>query len=216
MIAPLTLAQLVAADPLGAVKAAISTRLAALLPGITVVSHPGKLDISEVVEKSVVATPGIAVGWSRVRGVRIIDGGYHVAIEWTAYVVVEDKAINDRRVDREALGLAIGGRLMAILADPEAQTWGLGNVLPPAADPRPELRPMFTVRDAARGAAYYAVTWTQTVVDQGASLFAGETPGLDFVDGCVDVSFPAGIPPEVLALLEIEEEEIEEGGDGGA
>ena len=52
MIAPLALVDLVAADPLAPLKDAIRARLAALLPGVTVVSHPGKIDISEVVERT--------------------------------------------------------------------------------------------------------------------------------------------------------------------
>ncbi len=210
MIAPLALVDLIAADPLGSVKEAVRARIAALLPGLTVVSHPGKIDISEVVGKSVVATPGIAVGWSRIRATRIIDGAHHLVVEWTAYVVVEDAAIGGRRVERETLGLAIGARLVAILEDADSQTWGRGNVLPPEADPRPELRPMFTVRDVAAGAAYYAVTWTQTLIDQGQSLFVGETPDLESVTDAptdADVTFSAdgAIPPEVLAMLEIGE-----------
>ena len=204
MIAPMPLAALLAADPLAPIKTAIRDRLATLLPGVTVVSHPGKIDISEVVGKSVVAAPGIAVGWSRIRALRIIDGGHQLAVEWTAYVVVEDAAIAGRRVEREALGLAIGSRLVAILEDPGSHTWGCGNLLPPEADPRPELRPMFTVRDMTAGAAYYAVTWTQTLVDQGASLFAGETPATTSAEDetAIDLEFIGELPPAVLAMLE--------------
>jgi hypothetical protein len=204
MIAPVALSDLLAADPLGAMKSAIRDRLAALLPGLAVVSHPGRIDISEVVGKSVVATPGVAVGWSRIRALRIVDGGHQLAVEWTAYVVVEDAAIAGRRVEREALGLAIGSRLVAILEDPDSHTWGCGNVLPPEADPRPELRPMFTVRDVTAGAAYYAVTWTQTLVDQGASLFAADRPTITAAEDepAIDFDFgDGGLPPEVAAIL---------------
>lgn len=205
MIAPAALADLVAADPLAPIKTAIRDRIAQAMPGVTVVSHPGKIDISEVVGKSVVTAPGVAVGWSRIRVGRIIDGGHGLTVEWTAYVVVEDASIGGRRVEREALGLAIGSRIVALIEDADSHTWGCGNLLPPEADPRPELRPMFTVRDLAAGAAYYAVTWTQTLVDRGASLFAGETPTVTPLVGeagaDVDFSSEEAIPPEVLAML---------------
>lgn len=209
MIAPATLAALVAADPLAPIKTAIRDRLAVAMPGVAVVSHPGKIDISEVVAKSVVAAPGIAVGWSRIRAARIIDGGHHLAVEWTAYVVVEDASIGGRRVEREALGLAIGSRIVALLEDADEQTWGCGNLLPPEADPRPELRPMFTVRDVAGGAAYYAVTWTQTLVDQGASLFTIATPAIALAEDepAIDIDYADGeIPPEVSAMLAVMED----------
>ncbi len=205
MIEPLSLQALISADPLAPIKSAIRNRLAALFPGVAVVSHPGKIDISEVVGKSVVATPGIAVGWSRIRSARIIDGGFQLAVEWTAYIVVEDRLIGGRAVSREEIGLAIGSRLIAVLEDADTHTWGVGDLMPPAADPRPELRPMFTVRDMAAGAAYYAVTWTQTVVDQGAGLFAVAQPSVAAADGeaGLDLTFDGDLPPEVLAMLEV-------------
>lgn len=205
MIEPLSLQALISADPLAPIKTAIRDRLAALFPGVAVVSHPGKIDISEVVGKSVVATPGIAVGWSRIRTARIIDGGFQLAVEWTAYIVVEDRAMGGRAVSREEIGLAIGSRLIAVLEDADTHTWGVGNLIPPAPDPRPELKPMFTVRDMAAGAAYYAVTWTQTVVDQGAGLFAAPQPSVATADGeaGLDLTFEGDLPAEVLAMLEV-------------
>ena len=203
MIEPKTLADLLAADPLAAVQSAIVARLKLLLPGVSIVSHPGKIDISEVVAKSVVAAPGIAIGWSRIRAPRVIDGSTSVTVEWSAYVVVEDMAIAGKRKSREEVGLAIGRRLVEIVEDADEQTWGLGNLLPPAADPPPELKPLFTVRDMTAGAAYYAVTWVQTMVDQGRSLFAGEMPEVAVTDDGtgIDIDFEGGLPPEVLALL---------------
>ncbi|WP_029006403.1 hypothetical protein [Azorhizobium doebereinerae] len=218
-IAPLPLADLIAADPVQALKAAVVARVGVLMPGVRVVSHPGKIDIADVVAKSVVAAPGIAIGWSRIRARRLLDGGYGLAVEFAAYVVTEDAVIAGRRVERETLGLAIGHRLLALLEDADAQTWGavggLGLVLPPEADPAPELKPMFTVRDAAAGAAYYAVTWTQVVADLGRSLFASDRPAVTELDGTgtapfADVQFPDQIPPEVLALL------AQESADGAA
>lgn len=208
MITPQPLAGLVAADPIAACKAAIVARLATLLPGVKIVSHPGKVDISEVVGKSVVASPGVAVGWSRVRVQRLIDGSFALLVDWTAYVVVENKVIANARVEREVIGVAIGRRLVETLEDADEQTWGLGNVTPPSADPPPELRPLFTVRELTEGAAYYAVTWTQTLVDQGTPLFAGATPiAAIAADGAIEFDWSEGEapPPEVTAWLDQED-----------
>ncbi|MBT9293336.1 hypothetical protein [Prosthecodimorpha staleyi] len=208
---PVSLADLVAADPLGTLKAAIVARLATLITGIAVASHPGRLDISEVTERAIVQAPGIAVGWSRIRGAQMLDGSVHLPIDWVAYLVVADKAIGTRAVDRERIGLALGRRLLQILPDRDAATWGLTGVTPPAVDPGPEFRPLFTVSDAAKGAAYYAVTWTQSLIDQGTGLFDGPEPlGTEVLDGdgrpAIDFDFGEGVdpPPEVLALFELE------------
>lgn len=208
---PVSLADLVAADPLGTLKATIVARLGDLITGISVASHPGRLDISEVMERAIVQAPGIAVGWSRIRGAETLDGSVHLPIDFVAYLVVADKAIGTRAVDRERIGLALGRRLLQILSDRNAATWGLTGVTPPTVDPGPEFRPLFTVADAAKGAAYYAVTWTQSLIDQGIGLFEGPEPlGVAALDPdgrpAIDFDFGEGAdpPPEVLALFELE------------
>ena len=87
MIEAAALDALLAADPVATVQAAIAARLKALLPGIAVVLHPGKVDLSEIVAKSVVAAPGIGLGWSRIRpapmgrAFRILRRQSHVTIK---------------------------------------------------------------------------------------------------------------------------------------
>lgn len=182
---PRTIDQLLSADPLASMQAAIVTTLASLNPGLNVVAHPGKVDVSELVKKTVVNAPGVGIGWSRIREGFMIDGAFLLAAEWVAYVVAEAKAVNNKRVEKEAVGLAIGARLLSILADQEASLWGLTHVLPVEMEPRPEVRPLFTVRDASQGVAYYTVTWTQVIADLGTSVFPTPAGTYDEAEGVI-------------------------------
>lgn len=207
MIAPQTLAGLLADDPLSALKGSIVTTLSVLLPGIRIVSHAGKLDVADVVAKAVVEAPGVMVGWTRMRPGQIRDGSFHLPVELVAYIVAGDAVVADRRVEREAVGLAIGRRLLQIVADRETATWGRDGLTPPAIDPPPEFKPVFTARDFGQGLAYFAVTWTQTLVDQGHSLFDGPMPVTqDLVDeegwAAAEASFEPGYPAEMLRFIE--------------
>lgn len=174
MIEPKPLVSLLLDDRLLPLQSVIVARLLALLPGVAVVRHPGKVDISELIAKSVVAAPGVGIGWSRIREIAIVDGSFSLSVEWTAYIVAEAKVIDGRRVEKEALALAIGARLLQILGDDETAMWGLTGILPPETTPQAELKPLFTVRDASQGVAYYTVTWTQIVVDLGETAFPTE------------------------------------------
>lgn len=84
MIKPQSLDKLLENDRLGAVQAAIVARLTDLLPGIRVIAHPGKVDLSEIVARSVVSAPGIGLGWSRIRREAMIDGSWSASVDWTA------------------------------------------------------------------------------------------------------------------------------------
>lgn len=207
MIAPASLSDLLNADPLRVWQAAIVAHLALLIPGVKVAAHPGKIDISQMLAKTVVAAPGVAVGWTRVRTVKVIDGAVDLTVEWAAYVVVEDKVIDGVRVDRDRLAFALGTRLLMILADPEATSWGLTSVTPPADQPAPQLVPLFTVADQAKGVGYLAVTWTQSLIGQGESLFVGPAPTMtaepdDEGRASITADFGGDVPPDVRALWE--------------
>lgn len=175
MIAAKTLSELLTEDPLAPVQAAIVRTLDQLLQGVRVVSHPGRVDLSELLEKTVASAPGVGIGWSRVRRAMVLDGSYGAHVEWVAYIVAEARAIGGKRIEKEEIGLAIGTQILRILADEEACFWGRGGILPPEQQPAPELKPLFTVRDASNGTAYYTVTWTQLVADIGEPLFPQET-----------------------------------------
>lgn len=171
MIVPKSLDALLADDRLHAIQGAIVEVLKTLNPGLAIVRHPGKVDVSELIAKSVVAAPGVGIGWSRIRQANLSDGSFSLNVEWVAYIVAEAKSVGNRRVEKEAIGLAIGARILKILGDDESVLWGSVGLLPPETAPPPELKPLFTVRDASQGVAYYTVTWTQTVVDVGQTEF---------------------------------------------
>ncbi|WP_020179787.1 hypothetical protein [Methylopila sp. M107] len=200
MIAPRPLAELIAASPLVSVKTAIATEFARLLPGVAVVVHPGKLDIADVVAGDVVRAPGIALGWTRIRTPHEAAGTFSSIVEWAAYIVAEDTAVANRRTEREAVAHAIGSFLLDILADPETSTWGLANVAPPARDPAPELRPVFTAKSYAAGTVYYAVTWSQALFGLGALAFDefGDAPALDAQGSSAEFG---GLPLEIAEAL---------------
>lgn len=182
MTAPVTLDALLSRDPLAAVQVAIVGQVKRLLSGVSVVAHPGKVDISELIAKTVTTAPGVGIGWTRIRRAGLAGGSINLTVEWVAYIVAEAKVLNGKRVEKEQIGFAIGARLLAILSDQLTPLWGLSSVMPPEETPAPELKPLFTVRDAAQGVAYYTVTWTQVCADFGvafpvaASAFQGE-PG---------------------------------------
>lgn len=187
---PVALDALLTVDPLAPLQRAIVATIRTLLPGVSVQPHPGKVDISELVGKSVVAAPGIGIGWSRIRRLGYADGGFSLAVEWTAYIVAEPKMVAGKRVEKEAVALAIGAQLLAILGDPIAPFWGLSGVLPPEEQPQPEFKPLFTVKDAAQGTVYYTVTWTQAAADLGASYFPGFTGIANPESGTIDYDDP--------------------------
>ena len=84
MIAPKPLDQLLATDALGPLQAAIVSTLRTLNPGVTVEAHPGKVDISELVNKTVVKAPGIGIGFSKFKTGQQAEGHFWLAIEWVA------------------------------------------------------------------------------------------------------------------------------------
>lgn len=179
MIAPVNLSQLLAADPLAPFQAAIVARLKTLFTGVTVQAHPGKADIGELIAKTVVKAPGISVGWSRMRRMPMMAGGYTLNVDWTAYIVAEASVVASKRKEATEVAFAIGSHLLNILDAEGTNLWGVRGVLPPADSPAPELKPIFTVKDQKEGTIYYAVTWTQGVADLGQVRFPGEVAEVD-------------------------------------
>lgn len=208
MIQPKSLDQLVAADPLVPVQKAIVTTLWGLLPGVSVEAHPGKVDLSELTGKSVVTAPGIGIGWSRIRRTAVLDGSFGAAVEWVAYIIAEPKIVAGRRVEKEVVGAAIGGQLLRILSDDTTCFWGRTGILPPLRDAVPELKPLFTIKDAAQQTAYYVVTWTQTIADIGATHFPTATGRTDPEHGTIDYADQDAIDAiaHFLPALEVPEE----------
>ncbi|MBB4066273.1 phage protein Gp37 [Gellertiella hungarica] len=205
MIEPRTLDQILAADALASFQAAIVATLRTLNPGVTIEPHPGKVDLSELVSKTVVKAPGLSVGWSRIKTGQHAEGHFYLAVEWVVYVVAEARIIGGRRVEKEAVGIALGGRVLEILADMEHSLWGLTRILPPETTPPAELKPLFTIRDQAQGIAYYTVTWTQIMADRGSSVFpdpAGHWNEQDRRIDYADASSIDELAPWIPALRE--------------
>lgn len=213
MMEPRTLAEMIAASRLEAARAAIIATLDPLLVGVTVIGHPGKLDINDVVARAVVAAPGVAIGWTRVRCETQTGGSFNAPVEWAAYIVAEDYAdvAGKRRVPRDAVAHGIGSTILEILADPGLSSWGLAAINRPETDPGPALVPMFTAKSFEAGTAYYAVTWRQTFWDEGAPFFDASRVAIrQGSDGALaDAEFDEPvIPSEILAMMR----EAEEGG----
>lgn len=209
MMSSVTLAALIESDPLKIWQSSIVATIAALITGVTVRPHPGKVDISQMIARTIVSAPGIAVGWSRVRPAMYIDGRYDLAVDWSAYIVVEDAVLEGKRVDRDRIGFAIGSRLLEVLGDPDAALWGLSSISMPADQPAPQLTPLFSVADEAKGTGYLAVTWTQSLVAQGSGLFTGPAPaftGVVDADGhaAIDADFGDAVPIDVRAMWGVE------------
>jgi hypothetical protein len=158
---PVSLDQLLAADPIASLQKVIVSTIKTQILGVTVINHPGKVDISELIEKTVVPAPGISIGWTRARAAGLSDGSYGLAVEWVAYIVAAARVVGLKRTEKEEVGIALGARLLAILND----------LMPVSETPVPELKPIFTVKDAAQGTAYYTVTWTQVIPDVGQTYF---------------------------------------------
>ena len=205
-VAPATLAEMLASTRIEGLRDAVVSELKRLLKGVTVKSHPGKLDMNDVLSKAVVSAPGVAVGWSRLRGTRDLDGSYAVPVDFIAYIVTEDGPLPGanppRLLGRDVLAMAIGAQILRILADPDTASWGMTGLSAPAPEPEPEMRPVFTMKTAENGTALFVVTWTQMLVDEGASLFGGPTPEFTGVPDGMEFEIPDGdVPTEILAVL---------------
>lgn len=164
MIAPLTIAERLAASRVIGVQKAIVATLKPLFPGVAIRRHAGRMDLADFVEQDLYKAPTIAVAAARVRAARHLEGTYAVPVEWAAYLIVEDMAVGERRVDRDEVGHAIGLGLLDVLNDQTAPRWGLSDITDPLDEPQPELRPLFTATTFARGAALYAVSWHQGLI----------------------------------------------------
>ena len=204
MIETRSIAQLLEADRLSPARDAIVATLDALLMGVHVRGHPGKLDVADVLQGDIVPTPGILVGWTRIRAAGATAGHFAMSVDWAAYIAVEDYADRgaQRRYDREVVGMALGRRLVAILHDDDVPSWGLDRVGFPEADPAPEFKPLFTAKSYARGLAIYAATWRQLIVCEGESYADGPNIAFEAVPGGADFAAdPSEMTPEALALI---------------
>jgi len=171
-VTPLTRADLVANAHVKAARDAIVAKLRTLFVDIEVRTHLGKLDISDVLEKSIFNPPTIAVAATRMKPDGRLSGADDFVIDFTAYVVAERVLVEGRRVEGDEMALGICGALLVALADEDFARWGLEDIGPPD---DAEAKPLFTIKSIAKGVVYYAVTWKQTLYAVApANFFTGE------------------------------------------
>lgn len=156
----LTREQILAQPRVKALRDAVVAQLQTRFVDLEVRPHIGKLDISDVVEKSIFNPPSIAVAATRVKPDGRLSGADDFVVDLTAYVVAEDLMVCGARVERDEMAIAICEALLISLADDDFADWGAENVgLPDDA----QGQPLFTIASMTRGAVYYAVTWRQTL-----------------------------------------------------
>lgn len=169
MITPRTLAARIQEARLAQLLPAIEGTLKPLFPDVSVKSLAGKIDMSDVIEGSVWQPPVIAVALTRWRAPVGVGGGYQVPVDLAAYVVTEDMAIGALATRRETAAHALTMGVLEILADLDVPRWGLINITSPE---EAEARPVFTAAAYAKGTAYYAVTWRQSLISLGSDPLA--------------------------------------------
>lgn len=188
MIAPRTLAQRIADARLAQMLPAIEATLKPLFPDVSVRSLAGKIDMSDVIDGAIFAPPLIAPTLTRWRAPVGVSGGYMVPVELAAYVVAEEMAIGALATRRETVAHALTFGLLEILADLDVPRWGLTNITSPE---EAEARPVFTAQAYAKGTAYYAVTWRQSLISLGADPLAREAyTDVESVEDGETVSWP--------------------------
>ncbi len=168
-MSPLALVDILAASRLFALRGAIVAAFKALLPEIEIKGHPGKIDLSDVIEQDVFVTPSIVVALTRMKPDPRMSDAPDIVAQMTAYVVVEPMLIDGKRVEPDEIGPALCDALAVFLArgTPDTQ-WGLPEIgLPEDV----EAQPVFTAKSFAKGVCFYAVTWKQTLYAFGDPLF---------------------------------------------
>jgi hypothetical protein len=165
-----TLNNILKASRLFEYRAGIAATLAAELPGIEVVTHPGKIDISDIVEGDSFHAPSIHIAVAEVRKPdHVVSGLRDVPVKVAFYIVTEDIAIDDKLVTRDELGLALGDLISDIAAEPKLSRWGLEDIAYPE---DVVFRPLLTSKTFKRGTAYYVVTFSQKLTGRGEHIWS--------------------------------------------
>jgi hypothetical protein len=167
-LSPVTCAEMLARARVFALRTAVVAAFAEHFPDLEVKAHIGKLDMSDVLEKSIFAPPTIAIAATRIIDEDRLSGSDDILVQMTAYVVTEDKMFVDgsqrRLVTRDELALAICEEALVALSDLDWTDWGLENIGDPDGV---ESFPLFTLKSFERGTVYYAVTWKQRLYALG-------------------------------------------------
>jgi len=156
---PLSRGEILSTGRLFALRAAIVAAFAALMPEVDVRTHPGRLDMGDVLEKGVFVAPCVAVAVSRAKDAARLSRGDDLVAEITAYVVAEDLMVGGLRVERDEFALALCETILRALADDDFAHFARDAGPPEEA----EATPVFTMKSFEHGAVYYAVTWRCTL-----------------------------------------------------
>lgn len=166
-ISPMTLAERIAASRLAPLPGAIAATLRPLFLGVQVKTHPGRIDVADVLAGDVFLPPMIAISVVAADPVVEIASDYSVFAECCAYVISEDMAVGNLSVGRDQVALAMCQGVADVVCDLDAPRWGLEDITSPA-DIR--IRPLFTQLSFEKGIAFYAVTWRQKLFALGAPM----------------------------------------------
>ena len=173
-IAPMTLSARIAASRLAPLPAAIANSLRPLFLGVQVKTHPGRIDVADVLAGDIFLPPMIAISVVAADPEVQTPADYSIHAECCAYVVSEDMAIGNLSTGRDQVALAMCQGVADVLADMDAPRWGLASITSPDTI---RIRPLFTQLSFEKGIAFYAVTWRQRLFELGAPMpppLAGE------------------------------------------
>ena len=124
----LTRAQLLANARVFTLRNAIVEQLETVFADIPVVSHPGKLDISDVLAKATFTTPSVAVGATSVKPDGRLSGADDFVVQLAAYVIAAPDMVAGARVEGDEMALAICQAILAALSDDEFASWTLSDI----------------------------------------------------------------------------------------
>lgn len=169
--APPTLLDVLAASRLHELRQAVAAGMRNLVAGVEVRTHPGKIDLSDVVAEETFVAPSIVVALTRFTPDPRLSGAEDDCAHLAAYVIVEDMVLSGRRYERAEIGPALCDHIAHFLARiDKAPLWGLEDVGSPEDIAG---QPVFTAKTFARGLAFYAVTWRQEIFARGEPVFGG-------------------------------------------
>jgi hypothetical protein len=167
MSGPVMLADLLQASRLIALRDAVVTTLDSAFPDVQVKSHPGKLDMADVLKEGTFTAPSIHVALARLKNEERCSGSQDLPVHFRAYVVAESRPVDGAVYQGDEIGYALLLGLLDALELPDIARWGLPDIgLPEGA----EGEPLFTLKTFERGTVYYVVTWRQTLYAEGQQL----------------------------------------------
>lgn len=167
--APPTLLEIIAASRLHELREAAKDGLKTIVSGVEVRSHPGRLDLSDVVAEDTFVAPSILVALTKFTPDPRLSGAEDDCAHLAAYVIVEDMVLDGRRYERDEIGPALCDYIAHYLVK-AAPMWGLEGVGVPDDVVG---QPVFTAKTFARGMAFYAVAWRQDIYARGEPQFGG-------------------------------------------